>query len=310
MEPKTRLAAALMTCAVLLHCASDDGSPASGSSGGTVVPNDAAPANTGGAAGSSSSGTLTGGSAGAAGSGSVVGMGGQSADNDSGPGSSDAASDGASKEGSAGPCTSLFCEDFESGLDMGKWTLDVQGGTATVVTDRVAHGSSSLRVRINAQGDHAAIVRAAPAGLVTHLFGRAYFYLASASQTPPSPAHTVYFSAGDGLSKKHYEVGGYDKGWQMSYWFPGGENIAGGGMVPVNRWACVEWELDDAPMGIIRIFIDGTKNAEFTNAGGGGKFTAFQTLTFGMKYFQKVATDADLFLDDLAIDVKRVGCID
>jgi hypothetical protein len=35
----------------------------------------------------------------------------------------------------------------------------------------------------------------------------------------------------------------------------------------------------------------------------------FQTLTFGMKYFQKVATDADLYLDDLAIDVKRIGCI-
>jgi len=302
-----------MTCAALLHCASEGGPPGSGSSGGTDTtgPNDAASFNTGGAAGSSSSGTLAGGSTGAAGDGTVAGMGGQPADgNDGGPVSSDAASDGVSKEGSAGPCTSLFCEDFESGLDMGKWTLDVQSGTATVVSDRSAHGSSSLRVRINAQGDHAAIVRAAPPGVATHLFGRAYFYLLSASPSPPSPAHTVYFSAGDGLSKKHYEVGGYDKGWQMSYWFPGGENIAGGGMVPVNRWACVEWELDDAPMGTIRIFIDGTKNAEFTNAGGGGKFTAFQTLTFGMKYFQKVATDADLYLDDLAIDVKRINCID
>ena len=252
MEAKTRRAAALMTCVALLHCAGDDGPTASGSSGGAgnTGSNHAGASNTGGAAGSISSGTLAGGSAGTAGNGSVAGMGGQPADgNDGGPTSSDAASDGASKEGSAGPCTSLFCEDFESGLDMGKWTLDVQGGTATVVSDRVAHGSSSLRVRINAQGDHAAIVRAAPAGLATHLFGRAYFYLASASQTPPSPAHTVYFSAGDGLSKKHYEVGGYDKGWQMSYWFPGGENIAGGGMVPVNRWACVEWELDDAPDG-------------------------------------------------------------
>jgi len=146
-------------------------------------------------------------------------------------------------------------------------------------------------------------------GVVKHLFGRGYFYLSSASTSPPSPAHTVYFTAGDGLGQKHYEVGGYDKGWQMSYWFPGGENIAGGGMVPVNRWACVEWELDDAPTGTIRIYIDGTKNAEFTNAGGGGKFTTFQTLTFGMKYFQHVATDADLYLDDLAIDTKRIDCI-
>jgi hypothetical protein len=215
----------------------------------------------------------------------------------------------AAPEVGATPCTALFCEGFENGLDAAAWTIDADNGSATVVTDRVAHGAKALRIRINAQGDHAAIVRAAPAGIGTHVFGRASFYLASATTVPPSPAHTVYFSAGDGLSQKHYEVGGYDKGWQLSYWYPGGENVAGGGMVPVNRWACVEWELDDAPMGTVRIFVDGAKNAEFTNAGGGNKFTAFSKLTFGMKYFQKVAADADLFLDDIAVDTKRVNCL-
>lgn len=255
-----------------------------------------------GAGGSSSSG------AGASGSGSGGANVGASSGGGSGAGG--ASSGGAAgAAGAPGACTALFCESFESGaLAPALWTSDTEGGSVSVVADPLAHGTYAVRLHLEPNGNHALIVMNAPAGVSRHVFGRAWFHVSSPNDKPASPAHTVYFSAGDGPSQKHYELGGYDAGWQTSYWFPGGESIAAGGSVPVNKSACVEWEFDDAPAGVIRVWVDGSQNYEFTSAGGGNQFSSFQKLSFGLTFFQKVNTAVDLTLDDLAIDTKKIGC--
>lgn len=262
-----------------------------------------------GASGSSSSGA---GASGAGASGAGAASGGSSAGASSGGGSGAAGTSSGGAAGAAGAssaCTALFCESFESGaLAPALWTSDTEGGSVSVVADPLAHGTHAVRLHLEPNGNHALIVMNAPAGVSRHVFGRAWFHVSSPNDKPASPAHTVYFSAGDGPSQKHYELGGYDAGWQTSYWFPGGESIAAGGSVPVNKSACVEWEFDDAPGGVIRVWVDGSQNYEFTSAGGGNQFSSFQKLSFGLTFFQKVNTAVDLTLDDLAIDTKKIGC--
>jgi len=119
---------------------------------------------------------------------------------------------------------------------MGKWTLDVQGGTGKRSSPIARLTEAARSAFASTPKRHAASVRAAPGWPCHPSLRRAYFYLVSASQTSSQPGAHGYFSAGYGLSKKHYEWC-YDKGWQMSYWFPGGENIAGGRNGSGHRWA-------------------------------------------------------------------------
>lgn len=208
-----------------------------------------------------------------------------------------------------GACAALFCEDFESGmLASPRWTTDTDGGTVNVTTDPLAHGNYAAHFHLNANGRQAVITMDAPTELGRHVYGRSVFHVTSPTDKPVSASHTVYFTAGDGLNEKHYELGGYDASWQTSYWYPGGENIAAGGKVPVNQSVCLEWEFDDAPSGVVRVWIDGVQNDEFTDAGGGNKLTAFTKLSLGIKFFQPEPNAVDLTLDDVAFDTQRVGC--
>ncbi len=284
----------------------------SGGSGGTRNTGFGGAIASGGAVGVGGKGNGgTGGSPSGGGSGGSVASGGSLASGGS-TASGNTASGGSTASGGnsnlPGTCSALFCEDFETGMLASRWTTETDGGMVSVGADPLAHGNYAVRFHLNANGRQAVITMDAPSALGRHAFGRSVFHVTSPTDKPASAAHTVYFTAGDGLNEKHYELGGYDTSWQTSYWYPGGENIAAGGKVPVNTSVCLEWEFDDAPSGVVRVWIDGVQNDEFTDAGGGNKLTAFTKLSFGIKFFQPVPNAVDLTLDDIAFDTKRVGC--
>src|SRR5205085_6937831 len=103
-----------------------------------------------------------------------------------------------------------------------------------------------------------------PAALNGHHFGRAYFYI-----TPKPPEkHTEFIFAGtSGFPKlKYLEVAESGLGWQLTYVqqvAPTGETYSPAtGGVPLTKWACLEWEMNDAP-DQIHLSVDGVSTAKF-----------------------------------------------
>ncbi len=92
---------------------------------------------------------------------------------------------------------------------------------------------------------------------------------------------------------------------------------ANGKVVPVGRWACVEWRFDGAANGM-RLWLDGQELADLAvNGTGQGcvkqsasfPWTAptFERIDVGWESYQ--ADDArTIWIDDLAIGTERIGC--
>jgi hypothetical protein len=232
---------------------------------------------------------------------------------------------GTSQDAAAVSCPSAFCEDFESGaVDSKIWTRKetTTGNTVQVQTGKVAHGKYAAQFHIKAGGQRSMILlENLPAALQQHYFGRMYFY---ASDFPTeNGGHTAYVTSSNTLKNfpdtdHHLEVAshvGSEDSWQLTYWTGDGpEYIGGGGVFPKAQWFCLEWEFNDAP-DEIAVWVDGQgdpKGAEFRNinnhsTGLLGKMT---TLGVGFRTWHPMgAPDIDIYVDDIQLDTKRVGCI-
>jgi hypothetical protein len=247
------------------------------------------------------------------------------ADVTSSPDSTDAA-DAASMEAGGTSCPGLFCEDFERGsLDTTVWsrTSVSPGNDISVQGANVAHGAWAARFHA-LSGTSLAMIFAdhLPAALEKHYFGRMYYY--ATGFPSESGGHSAYVTASNGATgfpyhDHHLEVGSYldAKGpiWQLTYWTGDGpEYIGAGGAIPKGKWFCLEWEFDDSPDQIaVWVDGDGTKQGyAFRNIHDGstdlvGKLT---TLGLGFRTWHPMgAPDIDIFLDDIVLDVRRVGCL-
>jgi hypothetical protein len=244
-------------------------------------------------------------------------------------------------EGPAPACAGLFCEDFEGGaLDPAKWAVtsgvnhvDDAAPPSVVESALAAHGRFAARFhgKGNVANDDAFIVtRHLPAELLVHHFGRLYFYVS----TKPTSGHTMWVLGGTaGMSAspklRDFEVATINGGWQLGFdslgMSPGGEEVSyPSGSVPVAKWTCLEWELNDQPDSNT-IWIDGkqlgTLDDQHIDYPPGhvpgtpifdGKSTGlvggFSTYSFGF-YDWHPNVDFDLTLDDIVLDTKRVGCL-
>lgn len=248
----------------------------------------------------------------------------------------DALSDGAPTG-----CAGLFCEDFEDGaLAAAKWLVTsgvnhVDDATPPTVVEegRAAHGrfAAHFHGKGNVANDDVFIVtKTLPPALATHHFGRLYFYVS----TKPTSGHTMWVVGGSaGMSAnpklRDFEVATINGGWQLCFdqfgMSPSGEEVFyPQGTVPVAKWTCLEWELDDQPDSDT-LWIDGKamgtlddRHVDYPpgHAPGtplfDGKSAAliggFTTYSFGF-YDWHPNADFDLYLDDLVLDTKRVGCL-
>jgi hypothetical protein len=231
--------------------------------------------------------------------------------NDAGPPGRDAAT-------RSSMCSSLFCEDFERGtLDPAVWTTQVNGGqtVGVVETALAAHGKFAVQFHANpnVQSYDFIIAKNAPVALQAHHFGRAYFYV-----TPKPPAeHTGFLFAGTSgfPNLKYLEVAGIGAAWQLTFvnLLPGGgESYASGGNAPVARWVCLEWEFNDAP-DQATVFVDGQPSFSRTsitfNGSSTGLVGGFADVGFGYYAWHPASYPFDVYYDDIALDVKRIGCL-
>lgn len=222
---------------------------------------------------------------------------------------------GAATGGSGGEappaCTALLCEDFESGveLDARKWTTSVgyhpDNGVA-IQSDNVAHGSFAARAHLSETQGGFAILREAVTfpELADSLWGRAYFF----TTLPAETGHTGFFSAYVDEDRV-FEVGAGNGTWQLTYYpSPGSENPAGyPGEVPVGEWVCFEWHFDRVGSPRIEIFIDGESVAVYEN--NEGEVAPLTSVGLGMDNHSATVGSNDVYLDDIAIDAERVGCL-
>lgn len=292
-----------------------------GGSGGSLqdqVPDAGSRGGTGGA-GTSGRGAGSGGDGGThtAGAGGAANGGGGNGGASAGGGGGGASAQGA--------CKGLFCEDFEAGqLDTSVWTRTqlTSGNTATVASDMVAHGKYAVHFHAQGGSRYSMILHdGLPDALNKHYFGRLYFY--ATGFPTESGGHTAYITSSNTLDgfpdqDHHLEVASYFENsvptWQMTYWTGDGpEYIANGGMIPVGKWFCLEWEFNDQPDSIT-IWVDGDakQGAAFKNINNGatgllGKMTA---LGLGFRTWHPMgAPDVDIYIDDVVLDVQRVGCL-
>lgn len=228
--------------------------------------------------------------------------------------SSEAGSAGTTQSGS---CAGLFCEDFEGGtIDPSVWNIQQNGKqTSKVETELVAHGKYAVQFHgaPNVQSYDFIITRHAPVALAGHHYGRAYFYV-----TKPPQEHTEFlFSGSSGFPQlKYLEVSESNLGWQLTYVqqvAPTGENYKpASGALPIAKWVCLEWEMNDMP-DQISLSVDGTKQVSFDNitfmnksSGLVGGFTDFG---FGYYIWHPVTYAFDVFYDDIVLDTKPIGCL-
>ena len=265
---------------------------------------------------------------------------------DGGP---DAASDPAAPLENGGACGSLFCEDFERGMvDPAIWSPQMGGaGTLEVQQQIVAHGKYAYHVHgSGASGDFAMIIsRNAPPALRGSgpLFGRAYVYastnvgshielgFAGSTRDPAVPPAIT-----KGMNFNYMEFAEFANSWQLGFdLFTPAPEIARGFVeeasyppardkYPAATWSCVEWEFGDNPDMMV-LWVDGKQLAQFDvehigfssvartagsvlNGKSSGIIGGYAFFGFGFHSYGASAT-VDRYFDDIAIDVKRIGCL-
>ncbi len=282
-------------------------------------------ANPGGGSAGSSAGSTSAGAGGAsagsggvptAGSGGVVGGTGGTAGGSGGTGGSGGSS-------GTGPVVSAdcalndyeLCIDFESGIDTNVW----QGGTeSAIVTTDFAHGGHSYRLYPMSGGKLTAMSLGA---ITTQIWGRFYVHF-----KPGAPGGHGNIVAAFDQSNNWYEMG-----WQfdamMGVWHESGgaERPLRSTPFIVDQWYCIEIFFDGTKTEMPQWWIDSTE-AEYYMAANEGLipqvvqqfdrievgFTPYADLGLQMPDGKGPPDDrvlTDMWIDDIAFDTERIGCI-
>jgi len=286
---------------------------------------------TGGASGSA------GGSSGASGSAGASGMVGNAGAGTSGAGARDLSTDRALFLG-ASRCAQAnvqLCEDFESGtLDTATWTAI--GGSKPVIDGlQKARGNMALHLTISGNGQSAIReTKTFPATNNTY-YGRVFAYFASLPDTAGglSYAHwTMIAASGTGVTGEIRVSGQLQGGnnlwgvgtdstgsangtgdWTNPDKDPNGKPLA----VPTGQWLCIEW-LHKGDTNETRFWWDGVEHPSlYTNPstphGGNSSvqymLPEFKQVWLGWQEYQATTEKFELWLDEIAIDKDRIGCV-
>jgi hypothetical protein len=316
-----------------------------GSAGSTSAAGTTGTAGSSGAAGATTAGsTGSAGSAGSTGSAGTTGGGGAGSTGSGGGGStgtagSTAAPDGGAKDAPAGevagPTTTAgcagknyqLCLDFEDGIDTNVWS----GGTASaVVTTHPAHGTHSYHLYDGATKTTAGRLMSKTVGTIKdQVYARFYIHF-----SPGAPGGHGNIVAAYDKSGSWYEMG-YQFDGMMGVWHGGGgEHPRRSKPYIVDQWYCIEAFFDGKNAAMPKWWIDGADaiiyepvwaNGNTTKEGGptptvSTQFTRMEAglsayAGLGLKQPDTVGdqTDTrvlmDLWIDDIAFDTQRIGCI-
>ncbi len=322
------------------------GAGSAGTNGGSAGTNvGSAGAGSAGASGSAGSAAGTSGSAGAGAAG-TSGTAGASTDGGAGSSSN---TDGSTTIVDGAPVTSAgcanhnypLCIDFESGLDTTVWGTNANAGA--IETTEVAHGAHAYHLyssdKTTPQGG---IMVAKSLGPITsQIWGRFYVHF---SPGPPGN-HGNLIGASDGVwcqgcAGSNYNGNWYEIGWQFDG-IMGDFHLENNAERPlrslpylVDRWYCIELFIDGTVKGNERWWIDGAEAQYYTPQAGvccaatnpttpeSVLIPQFKSITVGWTPYSgpglmlpdqnkiidnRVLNDA--WIDDVAFDTKRIGCI-
>jgi hypothetical protein len=253
----------------------------------------------------------------------------------------DASAESAASAASANcPAGALVCDDFEGyalGSDLSpNWTTEIMGGTVQVETSKPFRGTKGVRitttlspanepVRTNGGPLRAAtLIKQAPLFPIAGnaFYGRVMIWL---TDMPPGGVHFSNIEASgkfpDGRLVKYGEGGMFQKLMAGYTIRPMGEfdlptvdcaKTSNTG-VPVKRWVCVEWQFNGSN-DEMHLWFDGQAQTpvDIVKTGGGcsvpWKAPVFDKLFLGWRHSQPSSIDVEMWLDDVVIDTKRVGC--
>jgi hypothetical protein len=223
-----------------------------------------------------------------------------------------------------------LCEDFESGtLDTKTWT--VVGTAPTIEGAEHARGSKALHVkRVGNGNSYIRETKTFPA-ISNRYWGRIFLRFATLPGAPMTYSHWTFAAAtgtkvageirlGGQLSsgKNLFGVGTDNRSeptgtgdWTNSDKDPGGMPRT----VPTGEWMCIEW-VHDGEKNETKFFWDGVEHpslATTTTKHGGNTnpyiLPEFNALWIGWAEYQTSTLTFDLWVDEIAIDSARIGCV-
>ena len=286
--------------------ASGTGGSGTGTGGGT--------AGTGGASGTGGSGTGGASGRGGSGTGGASGKGGTS-----GTGGASGASGGGGNGGFgiAGPsrCDSTLplCESFENGLSSTLWAT-TKVGDATITVDEVhaARGTKALHVKtVAGGGSNFAYIKETKTFPATNniLYGRMFVWFEDALTTDG------HFSLAEGAGSGTPAVIRF--GGQFKAFGVGTDSGSSGDwtdsdrtkLIPTQTWICAEFQFD-GPTNTFNVWWDDMQRPMLTS--GPSKHASFTMPTFNSLWFgwwmYNLAEPQEIWIDEIAVDYKPIGC--
>ena len=313
------------------------GAGAAGSANNSAGTTGSGGAGSGGGAGSVATGS--GGGAGAATTGTAGGAGAATAG--SGGSNATAGAGGATPPTDAAastPCVTTateFCDDFEAGsLDMQKWKMNKPSGSASITVDDVhAHGgkyAAHIKVVPNQQST-AQITESVTFPMTPNLFyARMFVYFSPdipASSTANPDMHTGFLLGNGNNDRGNVQAGlglsgaGSNKQWLSFSIFYADPKFEFGpsskSMIAANQWQCVELLEDGSnPTTEIRqVWVDDMEVPELRTdsakaAGGQSNHLPpkWASVSFGIWEYHPIPTLSDMWIDDVRVSAKKIGC--
>jgi hypothetical protein len=212
----------------------------------------------------------------------------------------------------ASSCASLsgviFCDGFERPIILGGWGVSGSNGMPTIDTTRAYRGASSLHAHING-----APVMAAPVALVHRsdifpiagtVYARLWVYFTSGL-----PSNFEQFLNFADNSSTGYSVATDSGKVTLDDYTTGGPYQSSTTAMPLDRWACIQFEVDQQPSaaGAIRIRVDGQLLADLPQT---AVTTPAVNLSVGLDFYGNTAAIPvyDAWFDELIVDNKPTTC--
>jgi hypothetical protein len=226
-----------------------------------------------------------------------------------------------------------LCEDFESGnIDPAIWSVS-SGSSTKPVIDGVQHARGTHALHITQSGNGYQFITEKmtfPEANNTY-FGRVFVYFKSLP-TPPGMdyAHwTMIAGSGSGVPGEIRVSGQLQSGKNL--WGVGTDNRTDAGTgdwtnsdndpknkplaVPLNQWLCIEW-MHKGDTNETQFWWDGALHPSLSTTASmhGGNtnpylLPQFKQVWLGWQEYQDSTEPFELWLDEIAIDSRRIGCV-
>jgi hypothetical protein len=223
-----------------------------------------------------------------------------------------------------------LCEDFESGI-LDKTTWSVQGTPPVIDGQEHARGSRALHITQPGNGlSYIKETKTFPEMNDTY-WGRIFVFFKSLPAAPLTYAHWTFIAAsGTGVSGEIRVSGQLQNGgnlfgvgtdnrvddagtgdWTSSDDDPPKAPVA----VPLNQWICIEW-LHKGDTNETRFYWDGVEHPSLSTSatvhGGNSNpflLPQFTNVWIGWQEYQTTTESFELWIDEIAIDSARIGCV-